>query len=89
MTDFALLASSAATTSQEPLKRRAYMIRAEHGYIAANHSHEGPPITLVADAAKATCFTQSSTAHSRAAALEDLGWSGLTVVSFECPILHN
>ena len=85
MPDFALLDSPAVTTSQAPSKRRVYTIHAKGGYIAANHGPSGPPISLVKDASQATRFSESATAHRRAAALEDLGWSGLTVVTIELP----
>jgi hypothetical protein len=86
MPDFALLDSTAVTTQQGPSMRLAYTIRTKGGdYLAANHGPEGPPIALVEDAIRATRFTESVTAHRRAAALEELGWSGLTVVTIELP----
>ena len=89
MPDFALLDSLAATTQQEPSKRLAYTIHAKGGYIAANHGPKGPPIALVKDVTRATRFTEFITAHRRAAALADLGWSGLTVVTIELPSLFH
>lgn len=89
MPDSATEDSPAATTSQEPSKRLAYTIRASGGFLAANHGPSGPPIVLVKDAIKATRFTESFTAHCRAAELEHLGWTDLTVAPLEVPLLSS
>lgn len=89
MPDSEIVDSSAATTQLEPSKRLAYTIHARGGFIAANHGPSGPPIALVKDATKATRFTEAITAHRRAAALEHLGWTELTVVPIELPLLST
>jgi len=65
--------------------RLFYTILAEGGFVAANHSPEGPPIALVPSPEDATRFVEAVTASRRAAALEHLGWRNLSVVPVQLP----
>ena len=78
--------SPAGTTQQARTTRLYYTIRAEHGYLAASHSCEGPPIVVLPTAEGATRFIDFITATRRAAALQQLGWRDLRVVAIEFPI---
>ena len=74
-------ACQAATTRQGRTTRLCYTIRAEGGFLAASHAVDGPPIVTCADPAQATRFVDITTAGRRAAALQQLGWRDLRVVS--------
>lgn len=81
-----IAASQIGTTRQARTTRLYYTIRAEHGYLAASHSCEGPPIVVLPTAEGATRFIDFITATRRAAALQQLGWRDLRVVAIEFPI---
>lgn len=86
MPDSEIAESLAATTQQKLSMRLFYTIRARGGFVAANHEREGPPIELVPEPEKATRFIEAITARRRAAALEHLGWSGLSIVPVQIPL---
>ena len=81
MHDSKSAACPAATTPPGRTTRLYYTIRAEGGFLAASHAVDGPPIVTCADPAQATRFVDITTAGRRAAALQQLGWRDLRVVS--------
>lgn len=74
-------AACPAATTPRTTTRLYYTIRAEGGFLAASHAVDGPPIVTCADPAQATRFVDITTAGRRAAALQQLGWRDLRIVS--------
>jgi len=75
-------ASSAGTTPPAPSARLRYTILSNDGYLVANHTPDGPPISVVSRAELATNFVDIDSAARGVAALHQLGWHALCVVPF-------
>lgn len=83
-----LAAFTAATTQPTQTTRLCYTIRAEGGFLAANHAGDGPPIRVIASPEHATRFVDLISAGRRAAALQQLGWRNLRIVAVYLPLIR-
>jgi hypothetical protein len=83
MQDSESLESTAASTPPQRSTHLFYTIKTKGGFVSANTSPEGPPISLVPNPNRATRFTEEVTARRRAAALEHMGWRDLSIFPFE------
>lgn len=88
MQDYELAAFTAVTFPLIPNARLYYTIRAENGFLAANHTGDGPPIRVIASPENATRFVDVTTAGRRAAALQQLGWRDLRIVAIQVPAIR-
>ena len=78
---------TATSPPQTPTKTR-FLLRADHGFLAATTERAaGPPIQLTPIPEAATTFVDPHTAHQRARMLTALGWSNLRVVELRLPLL--
>lgn len=86
-TKTSLIEASPCATSPPPQGRKSrFLLRADRGFLAASHSLEGPPITVVPTPETATTFVDWITAVRRAQALQLLGWRNLRVVEHRLPL---
>lgn len=67
--------------------RLRYTLRCDDGYLLALHGLEGPPVTVVPEAERATSFVDFATAAKRAVAMQQLGWLHLRIIAFYLPLL--
>lgn len=75
-------ASSAGTTHPVPSARLRYTILSNDGYLVANHTPNGLPISVVGRPELATSFVDIDSAIRGINELHQLGWHALCVVSF-------
>jgi len=85
---FKPVAFTAATTQHTQTPRLCYTIRAENGFLAANHANDGPPIRVIASPEHATRFVDITSAGRRAAALQQLGWRDLRIIAVYLPLIR-
>lgn len=82
-TDYNFVSSLPPATA----RRSRFYLRAEHGYLAASHRIDGPPINVIPTPEGATAFVDLITAVRRAQALHLLGWRELRVVEHSTSIV--